>query len=198
MFPGKKGIADDYFTTRGVVNEWKARTGEELAGAKAVADLAKAGNQEAISVFDTFGSDLAEFIAPWLEGFKAEAFVIGGNIAQSWELFVPALEEGLKQRLSLPAAVKQCTLGEQAPIYGAALALTMVNTADVVPAALDESIDTSSLAEKLSSARTVLIDGPENTPWKALAMTLDARLRSKGIKAVWLDLSAPLTTRTVL
>ena len=191
--PWKEGIADDYFTTRGVVNEWKARTGEELGGAKDIADLAKAGDERAIGVFNDFGTDLAEFIAPWLKGFKAEAFVIGGNIALSWDLFVPALEKGLAERLSDPVAVKPCILGEQAPIFGAALALTMVDSADVVPPALDDAIDTTPVLDAAENAKSLILDGAAETPWKALAMQLATELRAKGVKAVWLDVSAAYT-----
>lgn len=191
--PWKAGIADDYFTTRGVVNEWKTRTGEELSGAKDIADLAEAGDERAISVFNDFGTDLAEFIAPWLKGFNAEAFVIGGNIALSWDLFVPALEKGLAERLGNAVAVKPCTLGEQAPIYGAALALTMVDSSDVVSPALDDTIDTTPILEAAASAKAVILDGAPETTWKALAMKLDTELRAKGIKAVWLDVSAAYT-----
>ena len=192
--PWKEGIADDYFTTRGVVNEWKARTSEELSGAKEIADLAKAGNQTAIKIFNDFGSDLAEFIAPWLKGFDAKAFVIGGNIALNWELFVPALEKGLEERMADPAAVKKCILGEQAPIYGAALALTMGDNAEVVPSALSKSINTAPILKAALSTKALILDGPAETPWKALAVTLDTQLREKGIKAVWLDITAAYRT----
>lgn len=188
--PWKDGIADDYFTTRGVVNEWKARTGADAPGAREVADAARAGNPEAIDLFHRFGADLAEFIAPWLEGFKAEAFVIGGNIALNWELFIDALEQGVSQRLAEPVAVRKCTLGEQAPIYGAALALTMVDAKDVIPPPLDEGVDIEALLSAADDAAALLIDGPAGTRWKSLAMTLDSRLREQEVKAVWFDLSA--------
>ncbi len=189
--PWKDGIADDYFTTRGVVNEWKKRTGQDIAGAKEVDIAAREGNETAIAIYKDFGSDLAEFIAPWLDGFNAEAFVIGGNIAYGWELFVPSLEDGLKERLGRPVAVKQCTLGEQAPIYGAALALTMIEAGDVVvPKPLCGTVDTTAVLETLLASNTVIIDGPADAQWKSLAMELDAQLRSKGIKAVWFDLCA--------
>ena len=192
--PWKKGIADDYFTTRGVINEWKTRTGEELSGAKEISDLAKTGNQTAISVFNDFGTDLAEFIAPWLKGFNSEAFVIGGNIALSWDLFVSALEKGLAERMAEPVAVKPCTLGEQAPIYGAALALTMIDKTEAVPPALDGSIDTAPILEAAGKTKALILDGPAETSWKALALTLDTQLREKGIKAIWLDITAAYGT----
>jgi glucokinase len=109
------------------VAEWKNRTGEEIAGGKEIAQAAINGDQFAIAIYSDFGTNLAEFIAPWLNSFNADAFVIGGNIARDWDLYVPALQAGLADKLKKPAAIKPCTLGEQAPIYGAALALRMIN-----------------------------------------------------------------------
>lgn len=190
--PFRDGIADDYFSTRWLVSEWKERTGSEIAGGKEIAQAALAGNPIAQALFVEFGSNLAEFIAPWLNGFKAGAFVIGGNLARDWDLFVPALEAGLADRLAQKTAVKPCTLGEQAPIYGAALALTMVEPTAVTVTELDASdtIDIATILTTLESNSAVVIDGPDSTPWKSLCLTLDRALRPKGIKAVWFDVAA--------
>ncbi len=196
--PWREGIADDYFTTRGLINEWKARTGEELTGAKEIAELAQAGNVTAMNVFNDFGADLAEFIAPWLKGFNSEAFVIGGNIARSWDLFVPALEKKLTERISNPVAVKPCTLGEQAPIYGAALALTITDRTAAVPAPLTSSIRTDPILKAALRTKNLILDGPVGTPWKALVMALDSQLRGHAIEAVWLDISAAYTAEGTL
>ncbi|MDD2597746.1 MAG: ROK family protein [Kiritimatiellae bacterium] len=188
--PYREGIADDYFSTRWLVNEWKKRSGSEIAGGKELARAALSGNAVAQALFREFGSNLAEFITPWLNGFKADAFVIGGNLALDWNLFVPALEAGLAGQLSKLVAIKPCTLGEQAPIYGAALALTMVEPA--VAAELDASadIDIDAILTTLQSNQRVMIDGAASTPWSSLCLTLDRALRRKGIKALWFDASA--------
>jgi len=190
--PYKEGIADDYFSTRWLVGEWKTRTGQEIAGGKEIAQAALHGDETAKAIYNDFGTNLAEFIAPWLNSFSADAFVIGGNIARVWDLYVPALEAGLAGRLSKPASIRPCTLGEQAPIYGAALALTMIEAADVTCTALDPSaaIDTAAMITTLESNQAVLIDGPAATPWKSLRLTLNLALRKKGIKAVWFNADA--------
>lgn len=190
--PYRQGIADDYFSTRWLVAEWNRRTGQTIAGGKELALAALNGDATAQAVFNEFGTNLAEFIAPWLNGFSADAFVIGGNLALASDLYVPALEAGLSGRLLKPAAIRLCTLGEQAPIYGAALALTMVDPAAVTVAELDNTctIDTAAIIATLASSQAVLIDGPASTPWQSLRLTLDLALRRQGIKALWFDVRA--------
>ena len=191
--PWKDGIADDYFSTRWLVAEWKKETGEDIAGGKEIAQAALKGDSIARGIYSRFGTNLAEFIAPWLNGFKANAFVIGGNIARDWDLYVPALEKGLAERLTDPVAVKPCTLGEQAPIYGAALALTMINETDVVPVPLENAFDLTPTLTAARSSKTMVIDGPADTLWKSFAVAVDTELRKTDIKAVWFDITAACT-----
>ncbi len=190
--PYKTGIADDFFSTRWLVAEWHRRTGQTVAGGKEIAHAALKGDATARQLYRAFGENLADCVAPWLDRFGADAFVIGGNLARDWDLYVPALEAGLAQRLTRGIAVRPCELGEQAPIYGAALALTLVAPADVTPAPLSsaevQAIET--LFGKIVFHRQVSLDGPAEAPWKDLVAALDARLRAAGKKAVWYDVGA--------
>jgi glucokinase len=191
--PYKTGIADDFFSTRWVVAEWQRLAGETVAGGKEVAEAAQKGDERALALFRTFGANLAECVAPWLQKFGADAFVIGGNLARVWDHFVPALEAGLAQRLpGQPVAVRPCLLGEQAPIYGAALALTLVAPAAVTPAPLPPAAQAraQSLLAQLDGKKQALLDGPADTPWKDVVAALDAALRAQGKKAVWFDVKA--------
>lgn len=189
--PYRTGIADDFFSTRWLVAEWLRLTGQTVAGGKEIAQAALEGNAIAKQIYRTFGENLAECVAPWLEKFGADAFVIGGNLARVWDLFVPALEAGLTNRLARVVAVKPCELGEQAPIYGAALALTLVDPAAVTPGALPTDFTgVEALLAQITPSRQVLLDGPASTPWKPLVAALDAALRAAGKKAVWFDVNA--------
>ena len=189
--PYKTGIADDFFSTRWLVAEWQRLTGQTVAGGKEIAQAALKGDEVAKQIYRTFGENLAECVAPWLEKFGADAFVIGGNIARDWDLYVPALEVGLAKRLSRPVAVKPCELGEQAPIYGAALALTLVDPAAVTAGTLPAGFSGfDALFAQVKGHRQVLLDGPATAPWKPLVAALDAALRTAGKKAVWFDVNA--------
>ncbi len=190
--PYKTGIADDFFSTRWLVAEWQRLTGQTAAGGKEIAQAALTGDANAKQIFRTFGENLAECVAPWLETFGADAFVIGGNLALCWDLYVPALEAGLAQRLTGGIAVRPCQLGEQAPIYGAALALTLVDPAAVTPAPLPAAGGKAfaALVDKVSAQKLVLLDGPAETPWKDLVAAFDAALRAAGKRTVWYDVNA--------
>ena len=69
--PYKDGIADDYFSTRGLLGRYKKLTGKELNGVKELAALA-ASDKIVTDLFIDFGDKLGLFLAPWLKRFKAE------------------------------------------------------------------------------------------------------------------------------
>ena len=101
--PFEGGIVDENFSTRWFVSRWAALTGESIKGAKDVAD--KYGlDPRADAVFAEFGTRLAAFASPWLEKFRADAFVMGGNISREYpkfrETLLAALPEGVEVRTS--------------------------------------------------------------------------------------------------
>ena len=112
--PYKTGIADDAFSTRGLIAVWKDVSGASATGAKEIADAANAGDVRAVKLFADFGTHLAGFLTPHLERFGVETLVVGGSIAGSYALFSPALKQGLK------ATVNRSMLGEDAQMVGAA------------------------------------------------------------------------------
>ena len=189
--PYKTGIADDFFSTRWLVAEWQRITGHAIAGGKEIAQAALKGDATAKKIYRNFGENLAEFVAPWLAKFGADAFVIGGNIARDWDLYVPALEAGLAKRLPSGIAVKPCELGEQAPIYGAALALTLVSPAAVTAGPLPAGFGgLEALLAQVAAQKQALLDGPADAPWRPLVAALDQALRAAGKKAVWYAVEA--------
>lgn len=115
--PYKGGIADDTFSSRGLVKAWKALSGATLHGAKELDDVARAGDQRALAVFEQWGSQMAECLTPWLSLFDVDTIVLGGNIAKAWDLFVPALKRGIGVHIH----VNPAELGESAQMIGAAL-----------------------------------------------------------------------------
>lgn len=112
--PYKTGIADDAFSTRGLIAAWKEVSGETVTGGKAVDTAARTGDVRAIELLADFGTRLAGFLTPHLEKFGVETLVVGGSIAGSFDLFGPALKQGLK------GIVKSSMLGEDAQMVGAA------------------------------------------------------------------------------
>ena len=80
--PFEEGIADDYFSTRGLIKRFYESTGKQLAGVKEIADLA-ISDLAAKALFNDFGEKMGIFLNPWIQKFEMEVLVIGGNISKS-------------------------------------------------------------------------------------------------------------------
>lgn len=116
--PFEDGIADDYFSTRGLINRYEKVSGVKLPGVKQIAELA-AENQVAQELFNDFGTKLGLFLKPWIENFGIEIFVMGGNISRAYHLFGNSLNTYLEHAgLKMEVAVSE--LKETASFIGAA------------------------------------------------------------------------------
>lgn len=119
--PYRDGIADDYFSTRGLLGRYKNLTGRELNGVKELAQLYN--TDEAVpELFRDFGINLGIFLAPWLKGFEAEVLVIGGNISHAYNLFGSHFELSLKEQ-NCNCEVALSKLKEDAALLGSAYLL---------------------------------------------------------------------------
>jgi glucokinase len=119
--PYRDGIADDYFSTRGLLGRYKSLTGKELRGVKELAELAST-DKKVMDLFADFGDNLALFLAPWLTGFEAEILVIGGNISHAYNLFGEVFESRLKKE-NCTSRVALSKLKEDAALMGSAYLL---------------------------------------------------------------------------
>ncbi len=119
--PFENGIADEYFSTRWLVSRYNELTGNNVTGAKDVADAAKS-TPEAKAVFDEFGDNLGTFLSPWFKRFEAEVLVIGGNISHAYDLFGPAFEKKLSES-DCSIKISLSELKEDAALLGSAYLL---------------------------------------------------------------------------
>ncbi|WP_426626139.1 ROK family protein [Leifsonia sp. McL0607] len=93
------------------------RDSGELIDIHEIADRARAGDRGASEVFGRTMTVLGRALAPWIERFEAEAVVVGGSIAGSWDL----IEGPLLGALTDPrVTVLRASLGEDASIIGTA------------------------------------------------------------------------------
>jgi glucokinase len=116
--PFEKSIADDYFSTRGLLNRYFDKTGKRLSGVK---ELAERANDDAVAkcVFKDFGLKLGIFLYPWVHKFGVETLVIGGNIAKAFHLFGDSLRIVFSYSgMNLPIRIS--VLNETASMIGAA------------------------------------------------------------------------------
>jgi len=119
--PYREGIADDYFSTRGLLGRYKKLTRKELSGVKELATLASS-DKTVNDLFIDFGENAGLFLAPWLKKFRAEILVVGGNISHAYNLFGDVFENRLKTE-GCNCNVAISTLKEDAALLGSAYLL---------------------------------------------------------------------------
>jgi glucokinase len=119
QLPYKTGIAEDYISTRWLLNEYFERTGQRLTEVKLMGELAEKQDAAALAVFAEMGRSLGEVLAPWLADFQAERLVIGGNIRKAHPYFLPALQASLSQQ-HVQASIHISNRGENSALSGAA------------------------------------------------------------------------------
>jgi glucokinase len=112
--PFEGGIVEDLISTRSIQQRYKASTGRE----REVAEIAAGAAQDpaAIAVFQAFGRDLGRVLRILLSEFAPEVVVLGGGIARSAELFLPAAQHGLH---GVALELRISDLGDSAPLVGA-------------------------------------------------------------------------------
>jgi predicted NBD/HSP70 family sugar kinase len=124
---GGRGCLEAYVSERAIVARLR-EAGRELAGAKAIAAAAAAGDPAVLAVLDEAGGHLGVALANILNSLNPRAVVLGGNLA----VLAEALLAGARRTLAadgLPvmledAAVLVSPFGTDAvPMGGAALAL---------------------------------------------------------------------------
>jgi glucokinase len=102
LFHGQR--ADDLFSRRGL--EARLRQAQCFQGAdnhdidiKESASAARMGDASIQSIFESFGDDLGEFLAPLAVNFRAQALLILGQISGAFDLFGPLLQQAVDRSL---------------------------------------------------------------------------------------------------
>ncbi|HSH20911.1 MAG TPA: ROK family protein [Draconibacterium sp.] len=116
--PFQESIADEYFSTRWFLNEYKKQTGKVISGVKELVKLADK-DSTARKLFYDFGLNLGNFLIPWIQKFKADCIVIGGNISKSYPLFKDEMN-GQFQKEGFEITVHISELDENAALIGSA------------------------------------------------------------------------------
>ncbi|MFJ3762363.1 hypothetical protein [Streptomyces sp. NPDC090080] len=73
-----------------------------------------------VPVLDIGGTHVTAALAPWITRFAATAAVVGGSIAQSWDLIRPPLSAGLGRTGGTGVRVLPARRPAEAPLIGAA------------------------------------------------------------------------------
>ncbi len=118
--------------------------GLDAADARAVVDLARAGEPAAVSLVRDSGRLIGEVLAASVNLYNPSVLVIGGDMAQAHEQLLAGIREVVYQ-LSLPLATRhlrvvRSQLADRAGVIGAA---AMVTEHVLSPAAIDAAIAAS-------------------------------------------------------
>lgn len=115
--PFKKGIAEDYLSTRWFLSSYLLLSGEEVKGVK---ELVERYDEEPRigALFEDFGHQLGEFIISHFEEDLPEMLILGGNIARAAHHFLPSAHRVLNQ-CGMSMNIRQAALGELSAMYGA-------------------------------------------------------------------------------
>ena len=120
---GSRGCLETYTSGPALSRHYAAATGEVISGAE-VTDRAIAGDAFALEQLRSAGHALGIAIASLAMTLNIELFVIGGSVAQAGDLLLEPARESLTgysfKAVSARLRVVESTLGEDAPILGAA------------------------------------------------------------------------------
>jgi glucokinase len=111
-------IADEYFSTRWFIRRYAERSGNAVQDVKSLSEL-HASDNHVKEVFSEFVNNFKIFLEGFVKREKPQVIVLGGNIAQCSDLFLPDLERAL-QSSGINVPIVKAQLGEQAAILGAA------------------------------------------------------------------------------
>lgn len=116
--PFKGAIAEDYISSRWFVKRYDELTGKKIKNVKELVDLTAADPIVPV-IFEEFGRNLADFLVEFIMLDNPEVIVMGGNIANASNLFLPTVEKDLQSR-GISKPIKKAILGEDGAILGAA------------------------------------------------------------------------------
>ncbi len=121
---GNRGCMEQYASASGVSISYHAQTARKL-DANAIAQLAQAGDADAIDAYHLAANTLAQALAHILKVVDIKQVVIGGGMSHAWplmsQIFHRRLDKDLIPVLRNRIAVNISSSGDHAGIIGAAL-----------------------------------------------------------------------------
>jgi glucokinase len=84
--PYRDGVIDDYLSVRGLTVLASEIYGSSISG-KELYHRSRQGEEKALLTFQAFGDNLKDAMVPFLDRFKPDALVMGGQISKSFAFF---------------------------------------------------------------------------------------------------------------
>lgn len=122
--PYLDGVFEDYVSGRGLKKIYKKFSGE-LKRPFQIEDEARSGSKDAIESFQEFGTHIGISLSYTVNLLDPEIIVIGGSIANAYDLFIDSVWKSLRLNIyNIPAerlTIKPAVDGEQNAVIGAAM-----------------------------------------------------------------------------
>ena len=114
----KNGMAEYYLSSRWFLQRYKDLTGNSV---KNVKELSGRISEEPVikSLFCEFGKNLGEVLSGYAQKHNYDTIVIGGNIANAWDLFCDETKNILNL-INRNIIIRKAELGEEGALIGAA------------------------------------------------------------------------------
>lgn len=117
-YPFLGDMAEESISTRWFVRRYQELTGNTVKDTKELADMV-ATDRPAAAVFREFSNNLGLFLKDFIRDEQPEVVILGGNIANAWDLFYPDMAVLLHEELKT-TVIKKAALGEEAALIGGA------------------------------------------------------------------------------
>ncbi|MDN3493533.1 ROK family protein [Winogradskyella bathintestinalis] len=215
--PFKNKRAEDWLGSEWFLNAYQDTFKDRIENVKVIADKANTSN-EARQIFQSFGTNLGDFLSPILRGFKTEYLILGGSIAKSYPLFIETLKDSINNTM-LHIHISEET--EDSAILGAVQKLSIdynelvtnkrLSSQFLMPINIqDDEVDSQgyeiypsfeinegvinqgfkSLAKELSTLKSVVIDGYLGVYWDEFMLSLTSELKLLGVNSIAFAASA--------
>lgn len=96
--PYKDSIIDDYLSVRGLLRLSREIAGTELDG-RQLYERCRNRDEKALFIYRLFGEELRECLLPFLDGFRPDCVVLGGQISKSFCYFGDAFRKECDKRM---------------------------------------------------------------------------------------------------
>jgi predicted NBD/HSP70 family sugar kinase/mannose-6-phosphate isomerase class I len=208
--PYEDGIAEEYFSTKWILNRYYELTGEKLSEVKDITE-----NKMLETILNEFVENLSNFMYHWIQKFEASCLIIGGSIVCfKGHLIIPLLKKSLRN-IGLDIEVKSAELFENGAIIGASAIfkekeiknnLFRLTNQPLLPVIKKETnsykydmypvfdcgerkinVGYDSLVDQIFDKKRIIIEGYTGVNFDHVRIEIDKRLRMKGKTAVWFE-----------
>jgi glucokinase len=121
---GNRGCVEKHGSATAIIAMGKLLGLGDNLTAKAIYDMAVAGNPKAQMIFVSMGESIGIVLAMLVNAFNFPLYLIAGGVIAGWDLFAPPMIEETKRRSftfrATNTRVEPAKLGNEAGLYGAA------------------------------------------------------------------------------